>query len=137
MSELKDLEQRTLGEAAKATTVEQISVAATALKTIAEARTALNSDLTARRGYVLEVIKSLSTFLVPIVSLIALATTMVVQTQQIQATRQQTENTEWRDLLSSLKGEPGSVVLKDVTIAPRLTSFSTSTTYGGQAKRFR
>jgi hypothetical protein len=44
------------------------------------------------------------------------------------------ENSEWRDLLLSLRGEPGSLVVKDVTIAPRLSPFALSQTYGDQAK---
>jgi hypothetical protein len=134
MSELEDLERRMLSEAAKATTVEDMTAIGAALKTIAEARTALSSELTGRRAYTLEVIKSLSAFFVPLVSLLALFATVVVQTKQIEAGRQQVENSEWRDLLSSMKGETDSLVVKDVTIAPRLKSFASSPTYGDQAK---
>jgi hypothetical protein len=133
VKELDDLERATLAEAAKATTVSEMSTVATALKTIAEARAALSSELIGRRAYLLELIKSLSASLVPLVSLLALFATIVVQTKQIQATRQQTEDSEWRDLLSSLKGS-SDAIYTDLTIAPRLTSFASSSTYGEQAK---
>jgi uncharacterized protein YjbI with pentapeptide repeats len=133
MKELDDLEKALLAEGAKATTVQDISAAAGALKTIAEARAASNSDVTSKRTYRLEYIKSLSAILVPVVSLLALAGTVIVQIKQTETTRQQIEDSEWRDLLSSLRGSPNAVYT-DLTIAPRLTSFASSPAYGDQAK---
>jgi hypothetical protein len=133
MTELDDLEKLLLSEATKAASLQDMSTIATALKTTAEARAALSSELTGKRAYLLELIKSFSAFLVPIVSLIALAATVIVQTKQIEATRQQVEDSEWRDLLGSLKGSSDSIYT-DLTIAPRLTSFAASATYGAQAK---
>jgi uncharacterized protein YjbI with pentapeptide repeats len=133
MQELDELERAALVEAAKAKTLEDISTAASTLKTLAEARTALGVVLTGKRAYALEVIKSLSAFLVPLVSLLALTATVIIQQKQIEASRQQIENSEWRDLLGSMKGS-SDAVYTDLTIAPRLTSFASSTTYGDQAK---
>jgi len=123
-----------LREAEKASTIDDMSKIAGGLKTIAEARSALSTELTGRRAYLLELIKSLSAFFVPLVSLLALGATVIVQTKQIEATQQQVENSEWRDLLSSLKG-PSDSVYTDVTVAPRLKSFASSSRYGEQARQ--
>jgi hypothetical protein len=133
MKELDHFEKVVLDEAAKATTMQDIGAAAGALKTISEARTALSSELRSKRADRYELVKSLSAFLVPIVSIISVVVVFVVQTKQIEATRQQIEDSEWRDLLSSLKGSPDAVYT-DLTIAPRLTSFASSRAYGDQAK---
>jgi hypothetical protein len=142
MNQLDDLEKAVLAEAANAKTVQDMSVAATALKTITEARNALNSEQTAKQAYQLERTKVRSTFLVPVASLLAslLAIVATVYFQQkqlattIETTRQQIEDSEWRDLLSSLKGS-SDAVYTDLTIAPRLTSFASSPTHGNEAKQ--
>jgi hypothetical protein len=134
LKELEDLQTAMLREAEKASTIDDMSKIAGGLKTIAEARSALSTELTGRRAYLLELIKSLSAFFVPLVSLLALGATVIVQTKQIEATQQQVENSEWRDLLSSLKG-PSDSVYTDVTVAPRLKSFASSSTYGEQARQ--
>jgi hypothetical protein len=138
MNQLDELEKAVLAEAAKATTVQDMSVAATALKAITEARNALNSDQTAKRADRLEHRKLLATFLVPVVSLLAIVGTVYFQQKQlattIETTRQQIEDSEWRDLLSSLKGS-SDAVYTDLTIAPRLTSFASSPTHANEAKQ--
>ena len=135
MRELDDLEKKLIDRAADAASVQEISDVAAALKTVADARSAATPAIVAaRRAYTLELIKALSALFVPIVSLLALAGTILVQTQQIAASRQQTENSEWRELLTSIKGEPGSFTVSDVTVAPRLMSFASSPMYGRQAK---
>jgi hypothetical protein len=129
---LDDIERRLLDRADSAS-VEELGTIASALKSVAEARfTELNAHNKGRETW-LEMFKSIAAILVPLVSLLALAGTVVYQNKQIEATRQQTEDTEWRDLLASLKGV-SDTVYSDPTVAPRLRSFFTSQVYGDQAK---
>lgn len=82
----------------------------------------------------LERLKSWSTFLVPVVSIVTLLATIIIQSLQLSATRQQNEDTQWRELLSSLN-VANKDYAADVTVAPRLLSFLNSERYREQARR--
>jgi hypothetical protein len=124
--------------AAKAADLESLGKAADALKAVADARQANDAATQARRAFSLSRMQSLAALLVPIVSIGALVATVFLQMRQVAATAtaatQQIEDTEWRDLLNSLKVGP-SAVYSDVTIVPRLQSFAHSDTYGTQVKQ--
>jgi hypothetical protein len=84
-----------------------------------------------------ERLKTWASIMVPIVSILALLATVLTQMyqqhSQFQATRQQAEDTQWRDLLSSVQGG-ASKAISDVSLVPRLKSFFSSATYGSQAR---
>jgi hypothetical protein len=74
----------------------------------------------------------------PIVSLLTLLGTVIVQAvqlrQQFDASRSQSEDTEWRELLSSLRGPPKNYAA-DITVSSRLQAFMNSDRYREQARR--
>lgn len=130
--------------ATKATSWADIEAAANVTKQLAEAEKATSDTSNARRQLRLQGISALSALLIPLVSLIALCGTVFFQMQQLKETRLQTshdlekardlaEDTQWRDLLTTLRGAPNAFD-SDVTVAPRLRSFFTSPRYGEQAK---
>jgi hypothetical protein len=132
MATIDDIE-RDLLDRAKGASVDELSKITDAIKAVSETKyTELNAGNKARETR-LELIKSMAALLVPLVSLLALCGTIIIQNEQIGASRQQQEDTEWRDLLTSLKGTSDSVY-SDPTVAPRLRSFFGSRTYGDQAK---
>jgi uncharacterized protein YjbI with pentapeptide repeats len=134
---LEAIETRALEAAANASTLDELNTAASMLKALADTRQSFNADAKSRRDSRVSLFQSVSALLVPIVSAIGVVVTLLVALQQIratsQATNQQIEDTEWRELLNSFKG-PSDQVYNDVTIAPRLQSFWDSKTYGREAK---
>jgi hypothetical protein len=113
-------------------TLEDINKATEIGKAASEARKAAADATNSNAQIRLEGLKSLATFLVPIVSLLTIAFTVWIQYQQLQETQRQDEATQWRDFLSSAKATPASVQ-SDLTFAPRLRSFFSSPTYKDQA----
>jgi hypothetical protein len=141
---LERLRQTALDRAAASGTLEDMDKAASISKSIAEAEQALDSLASARRQARQQWISAIATVLIPVVSLLALFVAFYFHLQQLRETRQQNnaqldatrrenEDREWRDLLSSMRG-PTETFDSDVTIAPRLSSFFASPRYGGQAK---
>ena len=95
MRELDDLEKKLIDRAADAASVQEISDVAAALKTVADARSAATPAIVAaRRAYTLELIKALSALFVPIVSLLALAGTILFRLNKSRPAdnRQKTQN---------------------------------------------
>ncbi len=133
---IDELVQSALARISPASSLEDISKAVEIAKTASEnARTGLEIR-TSSAQLRFESLKTWASILVPAVSLLALVVTIVVQSLQLQATRQQAEDSQWRDLLSSLHsglndGTSGSI--SDVSLVPRLRSFFNSPTYGQQA----
>ena len=104
-------------------------------KSAADARKSNTDAQYQTRQLRLETVKSWSAMLVPIVSLFALFGTIYFQSIQLRATREQSEDTQWRELLNSLRRSP-NVISSDITVAPRLRSFFASPRYGKQAHEF-
>ena len=132
MPTIDDIEKDLL-ERADGASVEDLGKIAAAMKAVAETKQTEANARNKARETRLELFKSLAAFLVPVVSLLALFGTIISQNKQLEASRQQLEDTEWRDLLTSLKGQSDSVY-SDPTVAPRLRSFFASPVYGEQAK---
>jgi hypothetical protein len=132
LSNCDDIEKQLL-ERANGASVEQLGTIAAAMKAVADTKSTELMTRNKAREIRLELFKSAAAFLVPVVSLLALFGTIVAQNKQIEASRQQIEDTEWRDLLGSLKGA-SDAVYSDPTVAPRLRSFFASVSYGDQAK---
>jgi uncharacterized protein YjbI with pentapeptide repeats len=141
---LDEIRRAALDHAAKSGSLEDIEKAASVAKSLAEAQKSATDAHNAYRQLRLQWITSLASFLVPIVSLLALFATIYVQSQQLSetrqqnnaqldATRQQNEDTQWRDLLTSLRGSAESFD-SDVTVSSRLRSFFHSARYGDQAR---
>jgi hypothetical protein len=101
-------------------------------KAIAEASKATTDTENSRAQMTWEGLKSLATFLVPLVSFATIGFTVWIQQKQLQETQRQDEATQWREFLTSAKPSPNTVP-SDPTFAPRLRSFFSSPTYRDQA----
>src|SRR5262245_4532141 len=118
-----------LGEGDHAS-VEKISVA---WKSLCEGANALEESLV--RGTIAkgEVWKVVASILVPAVTVLTLAFTIGIQSQQIRATREAAEDLAWREMIGrferSKSGGPSSVGAA-VSIAAELKSFFRSERYG-------
>ena len=75
--------------------------------------------------------KNLPNIVVPLASLAAVVTTFWIQSNQVSLSRQQLEDTQWREFLESVNKSPNSAI-SDVTFVPRLKSFLHSNVYNGQ-----
>jgi uncharacterized protein YjbI with pentapeptide repeats len=115
---------------------DQIAAGAALAKTIAEAKKARADAQTQAKQIHLEQLKSWSTLLVPIASLLTLLATIVIQAyqlhQQLQTTAQQNEDTDWRALITTL-GAGADKYASDITVSSRLKTFLSSDRYGEQA----
>jgi hypothetical protein len=131
--QLDDLIAELLAEAAKPGPLDQKMLAANALKAMLEAKSVLDAEEARARADKTERLRTWSALLVPIVSVLALFGTVWVGLLQANSARRETENTEWRALLTSLEA-PSNTVYTDVTIAPRLKSFAKSPVYSVQAR---
>jgi hypothetical protein len=116
-----------------ATTLEDLKSVAEISASIASAKKTNAEAKNYSRQLRLEGFKSLATFLVPVVSLITLLATILIQSYQLSETRHQNEDTQWRDLLTSIKGIAKEDA-PDVTLVPRLKSFFSSARYAPQAR---
>lgn len=136
-SDLNDLEKETLAALSKSPDLDSLTKGVDALKSIADIRLTRETPIQTSNAFKVQRVQAWAALLVPIASVLALVATVAVQTAQLAATanaaNQQREDTEWRDLLSSLKGR-SDVVYNDVTIAPRLQSFAESPRYGSETK---
>ena len=138
MDDTVDKVRRAALEKAVATgSLEDIEKAASVAKALADAEKSASEIQNTRRQLSFQSITAVSSVLVPIVSLLALVSTIYIQGRQLNETqlqnRVQLEDTQWRDLLTSLRGSP-DVFDADVTVAPRLRSFFNSARYGDQAR---
>lgn len=118
-------------------TDEDIAAAANLAKTIAEAQKASIDSQNQLRQLKMERLKSWSLLLVPIVSMLTLLTTVIIQAVQI---RQQyadnihkAEDGEWSELVSSLRGSAKNYA-SDITVSSRLRIFLTSDRHREQAR---
>jgi hypothetical protein len=112
--------------------LEDINTAAGIAKAASEARKSAAEATNSNAQIRLEILKSVSTFLVPLVSFLTIAFTVWIQYLQSQETRHQDEATQWRDFLSYAKSS-ATTVQSDPTFSPRLRSFFSSSTYHDQA----
>ncbi|MGE5147365.1 MAG: hypothetical protein ACM3N5_11485 [Candidatus Eiseniibacteriota bacterium] len=130
--EVASVVRRSLARLSEAASLDDLEKAVGIAKSAADARKSNTDAQYQAKQLRLESVKSWSAMLVPIVSLLALFATIYVQSIQLQATRQQNEDTQWRDFLNSLKGS-SEAFNSDLTAAPRLRSFFESERYGDQA----
>ena len=135
---LGNVERAAAAKFGNPSTAEEVQAAATLAKTISEANKAKVDAQNQLRQLQLERLKSWSVVLVPIVSLLTLLGTVIVQAvqlrQQFVASRSQSEDSEWRALLSSLQGSSKNYAA-DITVSSRLQAFINSDRYGEQARR--
>jgi hypothetical protein len=136
---LKNVERAAAAKFANPDTTEEIQAAAIVAKTIAEANKAKIDAQNKLRELHLERLKSWSVALVPIVSLLTLLGTVIVQAYQLRqqsiSARSQSEDVEWRELLKSLGGRSSSDYASDITVSSRLQAFMNSDRYKEQARR--
>ncbi len=105
MPTIDDIEKDLL-ERADGASVEDLGKIAAAMKAVAETKQTEANARNKARETRLELFKSLAAFLVPVVSLLALFGTIISQNKQLEASRQQLEDTEWRDLLTPTRSIP-------------------------------
>jgi len=147
MAPLDNILQSVLNRVTPTSPLDEIEKAVGIAKTAAEvSKTEIdtrNANAVTRQ----ESLKAWSSILVPVVSLLALVFTIGVQaiqlessrqqqSQQLDATRQQNEDTQWRSFLDSIREETKDTpnrIISDVTFAPRLKTFLHSKLYGAQA----
>jgi hypothetical protein len=135
---LENVERAAAAKFGNPTTTEEVQAAATVAKTISEANKAKVDAQNQLRQLQLERLKSWSVLLVPIVSLLTLLGTVIVQAvqlrQQFISSHTQSEDAEWRELLSSVRGPPKNYAA-DITVSSRLQAFMNSDRYREQARR--
>ena len=135
---MENVERAAAAQFGNPSTSEEVQAAATVAKTISEANKAKVDAQNQLRQLQLERLKSWSVVLVPIVSLLTLLGTVIVQAvqlrQQFVASRSQSEDAEWRELLSSVRGPPKNYAA-DITVSSRLQAFMNSDRYREQARR--
>jgi hypothetical protein len=112
--------------------LEDLNKAAEIAKAIAETSKAKADIANAGAQMRLEGLKSLATFLVPIVSFLTITFTVYIQFLQLKEAQRQNEATQWRDFLTSAKTSANSIQ-SDPTFSPRLRSFFDSPAYRNQA----
>lgn len=115
----------------------EIQAAAGLAKAIAEAQKARADARNQVRQIHLESLKSWSTLLVPIVSLLTLLATIIIQSvqlhSQLESAAHQSEDVQWKDLITSLSKGPFSYA-SDITVSSQLKTFLKSDRYGEQAR---
>ena len=135
---LENVERAAAAKFDNPSTAEEIQAAANVAKTIFEANKAKVDAQNQLRQLQLERLKSWSLVLVPIVSLLTLLGTIIVQAVQLRqqsvSARSQSEDVEWRELLSSVRGPPKNYAA-DITVSSRLQTFMNSDRYKEQARR--
>jgi hypothetical protein len=114
-----------------------ITAAANLAKTIAEAQKASIESQNQLRQLKMERLKSWSLLLVPIVSMLTLLTTVIIQAVQIRQqyidTVHKTEDSAWSEFVSSLQG-PAKNYASDITVSSRLRIFLSSDRHREQAR---
>jgi uncharacterized protein YjbI with pentapeptide repeats len=130
---LQKLEAAASDKIADLKTLDELKNAAELSSFIAAAKKTNTEANNYTRHLRLESVKSLATFLVPIVSLLTLFATILIQSFQLTQTRQESEDKEWRELLTVIKNS-AKEDSPDITIAPRLKSFFGSARLGSQTK---
>jgi hypothetical protein len=130
---LDKLESAASDKLVNLSTLEELKTAAELSEAIANSRKTDSEARHYQRYLRLEGIKSASSLFVPLVSLLTLFGTILIQSYQLSETRQENEDKDWRELLASVKVSVKENV-PDVTIAPRIKSFFGSSRYQVQAK---
>lgn len=110
--------------------LEDLEKVASIAKSAAEARKAEIESEIAKGTFWGGLGKSLSNIAVPIASIAAVVATFWIQSNQVTLSRQQLEDTEWREFLQSIKSQ--NAAISEVTFVPRLKSFLHSNTYKTQ-----
>jgi len=117
--------------------ISDLVAAASLAKTIADANKAQVEAENHVGELRLERLKSWSSLLVPVVSLLTLVGTIVFQAfqlqQQTRAAYRQNEDAEWRDLIGPLRGSSTNYA-SDITVPSRLQPFLGSERYRDQAR---
>ena len=135
-NELEELGKIATAKVGQNSTLEEIEKAVGINKAIAETTKATVESKNTRANIDLEWFKALPALAVPIVSLLTLFGTIWIQGLQLQASRQQDEDKQWRaflhDVKQSVKGSPNQII-SDPTFAPQLKSFLSSSVYKSQA----
>jgi hypothetical protein len=129
---LNGVEASASGKITSSSTLDELKTAAELYSVVADSRKT-NAEAKHYGRYLrLEGLKSASSFLIPIVSLLTLFATVLIQSYQLKESRQESEDKEWRELLVAIKASVKDET-PDVTIAPRIKSFFGSAKYQKQA----
>jgi hypothetical protein len=131
---LEELRDRAIDEAARTGTLNDITQAITAAKTVADERKSIEDLASARRSLRLSQIQTIVTSITVIISVLGLVATSVYNIAQISAAHEQIETTQWRDLLSSLDSPNANIPQQSLTVPFRLRSFANSKRYSQDAR---
>jgi hypothetical protein len=132
MEDLNRVSQAALSAANSDSSLDELDKISSIARATAEARKAEIDAKNATKILSNEFWKTWTSLLIPIASLLTVLATVYIQNKQLLLTRQQIEDTEWRDFLGSMRNSQNSAI-SDVTFVPRLKSFLPSETYGAQA----
>jgi hypothetical protein len=134
---IEELVEAALKQVTPNSSLEDIGKALDIAKTAAENAKTNREIKTLPAQMHIESLKTWASILVPIVSILALLATVLIQIYQqhvqFQANRQQSEDTQWRGLLATVKGGTSSAI-SDISLVPQLKTFFNSPVYGTQAR---
>jgi hypothetical protein len=135
-TDLDELRSLAIARAKQTGDLTDLEKAATISKAIAEERKATTELSNADRSFRLTRLQSLLAGMLTIISVLGLTATSVYNIAQLENTRNQTETTEWRELLTSIQksNEKPNGIVDDITIPLRLRSFASSVKYKNEAR---
>jgi hypothetical protein len=129
--ELENLTKAAFSKLSEKANLDDLEKAASIAKYAAEAQKAEIEAQNARGTIWGGIGKHLSNIVVPIASLVAVVTTFWIQSNQVSISRQQIQDTEWREFLGSINKSP-NYAISEITFVPRLKSFLHSNVYKEQ-----
>ncbi len=125
--QLSEIANLARNKAGAETSLDDLGKIVTIVKSVSDVMKLRVEAKNARRQILKDALQSFSSILVPLISIFGLLATLWIATHQLQASQRQSEDTQWRDLLVSLKDV--DKLKPDVTAAPRLLSFFESPNY--------
>jgi hypothetical protein len=134
MSDLDDLARAALSKVDASSPLSDMERAASVAKVAADTNKINLEQQTAQRQMRLEWFKTASSLLVPIVSILTLFATIIVQSLQLMNLREENSSKEWRAFLDHARGSTTTQLISDPTFSITLKSFLKSKKYMDDGK---
>jgi len=137
-TDFDQLESRLVTQLGTASTPGDIEKVSAALNNVVDAKKADKDYANASKTTRIDSVKDVATILVPVISLLTVAATVISQNEQTRATRDAGEDTEWREALAAISKDmlnPRSPAIAYDAIT-RLKPFFRSERYGTDARDF-
>jgi hypothetical protein len=125
------LARAALSKLSETSNLDDLEKAASIAKYAAETHQAETDSANSRKTAFGQLLGSIPSILVPLAALATVITTVWIQNNQIDLSRQQLEDTQWRTFLESVSKSQNSAI-SDVTFVPRLKTFLRSELYKDQ-----